>query len=73
MVRVKRGVQDKSKHKKILKMAKGYRGRSKNVFRIAVQKVEKGLQYAIAIEGQKKEILGLCGYKRSMLGPENTE
>ena len=54
MVRVKRGVQAKSKHKKILKMAKGYRGRSKNVFRIAVQKVEKGLQYAYRDRRTKK-------------------
>ena len=46
MARVKRGVQAKAKHKKVLKLAKGYRGRSKNVFRIAIEKVEKGLQYA---------------------------
>jgi len=54
MVRVKRGVQAKSKHKKILKMAKGYRGRSKNVFRIAIQKVEKGLQYAYRDRRKRK-------------------
>ena len=46
MARVKRGVQARAKHKKIIKSAKGYRGRSKNVFRIAIEKVEKGLQYA---------------------------
>jgi large subunit ribosomal protein L20 len=33
------------RHKKIIKMAKGYRGRT-NCFRIAVQRVEKALQYA---------------------------
>lgn len=33
------------RHKKVIKMAKGYRGRT-NCFRIAVQKVEKALQYA---------------------------
>ena len=54
MVRIKRGVQAKSRHKKILKMAKGYRGRSKNVFRIAIQKVEKGLQYAYRDRRTKK-------------------
>ena len=43
MARVKRGVQARAKHKKIIKLAKGYRGRSKNVFRIAIEKVEKGL------------------------------
>lgn len=46
MSRVKRGVTKQARHKKIVKMAKGYRGRNKNCFRVAVQKVEKGLQYA---------------------------
>ena len=46
MARVKRGVQARARHKKVIKQAKGYRGRSKNVFRIAIEKVEKGLQYA---------------------------
>jgi large subunit ribosomal protein L20 len=30
---------------KVVKMAKGYRGRNNNCFRIAIEKVEKGLQY----------------------------
>lgn len=46
MSRVKRGVTKKARHKKILKMAKGYRGRAKNCFRIAIEKVEKALQYS---------------------------
>ncbi|MDZ5761460.1 50S ribosomal protein L20 [Lyticum sinuosum] len=46
MTRIKRGVNAKEKHKKILKLAKGFRGRSKNCFRIAIQKVEKALQYS---------------------------
>lgn len=46
MARVKRGVCGTARHKKIIKMAKGYRGRSKNCFRIAVQKVKKALLYA---------------------------
>lgn len=46
MARVKRGVQVRARHKKILKMATGYRGRSKSCFRIAIERVEKGLQYA---------------------------
>ena len=54
MARVKRGVQARAKHKKIIKQAKGYRGRSKNVFRIAVEKVEKGLQYAYRDRRTKK-------------------
>ncbi len=36
----------KAKHKKILKLAKGYRGRANNCYRVAVEKVEKALQYA---------------------------
>lgn len=46
MSRVKRGVTKRARHKKILKLAKGYRGRAKNCFRIAIQKVEKALRYA---------------------------
>jgi large subunit ribosomal protein L20 len=46
MTRAKAGIVSKKRHKKIIKMAKGYRGRSKNCFRIAIEKVEKGLQYA---------------------------
>jgi large subunit ribosomal protein L20 len=46
MARVKRGVTARARHKKVVKQAKGYRGRNKNVFRAAVEKVEKGLQYA---------------------------
>ena len=46
MSRVKRGVTARARHKKVLAMAKGYRGRSKHVFRVAVEKVAKGLQYA---------------------------
>ncbi len=46
MARVKRGVTSRKRHKKILNMAKGYRGRNKNVFRVALEKVEKALQYS---------------------------
>ena len=46
MSRVKRGVTTHARHKKLVKQAKGYRGRSKNVYRSAIQRVEKGLQYA---------------------------
>ena len=54
MSRVKRGVIAHARHKKILDMAKGYRGRNKNVFRVAVEKVEKGLQYAYRDRRAKK-------------------
>jgi len=46
MARVKAGTKTRSRHKKIIKMAKGFRGRAKNCFRIAIEKVEKALQYA---------------------------
>ena len=54
MSRVKRGMTAHARHKKILDMAKGYRGRNKNVFRVAVEKVEKGLQYAYRDRKAKK-------------------
>ena len=46
MTRAKAGKVSKNRHKKIIKLAKGYRGRAKNCFRIAIEKVEKALQYA---------------------------
>ena len=54
MSRVKRGLTAHARHKKILSMAKGYRGRNKNVFRVALEKVEKGLQYAYRDRKAKK-------------------
>ena len=46
MARVKRGVTAHARHKKVIKQAKGYQGRGKNAFRVAIERVEKGLQYA---------------------------
>lgn len=46
MPRVKRGVTAHAKHKKVLALAKGYRGARKNVFRVAKQAVAKAGQYA---------------------------
>jgi large subunit ribosomal protein L20 len=46
MARIKRGVTAKARHKDVLAQAKGYRGRSKNCYRLALRRVEKGLQYA---------------------------
>ncbi|MDX2082642.1 MAG: 50S ribosomal protein L20 [Rickettsiales bacterium] len=54
MSRVKRGVTKKARHKKILKLAKGYRGRAKNCFRVAIEKVEKALRYAYRDRRAKK-------------------
>ncbi len=46
MPRIKRGVTSRARHKKVLKRAKGYQGRNSSCFRVATQKVDKGLQYA---------------------------
>ena len=46
MARVKRGVTTHARHKKVLRRAKGYRERNRTSFRVAIQRVEKGLQYA---------------------------
>jgi large subunit ribosomal protein L20 len=54
MAHVKRGVTAHARHKKVLDLAKGYRGRSNSSFRIAVEKVEKGLQYAYRDRRVKK-------------------
>ena len=50
MTRVSRGVTAKARHKKILKRAKGYYGRRKNVFRVAIQAVERGMQAFVCME-----------------------
>ena len=54
MSRVKRAVARNARRKKILKLAKGYRGRSKNNLRLAIERVEKGLQYAYRDRRQRK-------------------
>ena len=54
MARVKRGVTAHAKHKKILEKAKGYRGRRKNVYRVAIQAVTKAGQYAFRDRHQRK-------------------
>jgi large subunit ribosomal protein L20 len=54
MSRVKRGVTTHARHRKVIKAAKGSRGRSKNTFRAAIQRVEKDLQYAYRDRRTKK-------------------
>ena len=54
MPRVKRGVTARARHKKILVQAKGYRGRRKNVYRIAKQAVMKAGQYQYRDRRQRK-------------------
>ena len=54
MSRVKRGVTARRRHRKILSQAKGYRGRRKNVFRVARQAVIRAGQYAYRDRRQRK-------------------
>ena len=54
MAHVKRGVTTHARHKKVLKMAKGYRGRASTCYRVAIERVEKGLQYAYRDRRAKK-------------------
>lgn len=56
MSRVKSGVTTRSRHKKIIKQAKGFYGRRKNTFRVANQAVEKSAQYAYRDRKVKKRV-----------------
>lgn len=53
-MRVKRGFSSRRRHKKVLKLAKGFRGRRKNCYSLAVNAVEHGLQYAYRDRKAKK-------------------
>src|SRR5207247_9815175 len=60
MARVKRGVTTHARHKKVLELAKGYRGRASTAYRIALEKVEKGLRYAYRDRrNRKRDFRGL--------------
>jgi len=60
MARVKRGVTAHARHKKVIKLAKGYRGRGNNCFRVAIEKVEKALRYAYRDRrNRKRDFRGL--------------
>ena len=54
MPRVKRGVTARARHKKVLEQAKGFRGRRKNVYRIAKEAVMKAGQYAYRDRRERK-------------------
>jgi large subunit ribosomal protein L20 len=54
MPRVKRGVTARARHKKMIAMAKGYRGRRNNVYRVAKQAVMRAGQYAYRDRRNKK-------------------
>jgi large subunit ribosomal protein L20 len=56
MPRVKRGVTARARHKKVLALAKGFRGRRKNVYRIAKEAVMKAGQYAYRDRRNRKRV-----------------
>ncbi len=68
MPRVKRGVTARARHKKVLALAKGFRGRRGNVFRVAKQAVMKAGQYAYRDRRTKEARVSPvvdCAYQRS--------
>lgn len=56
MPRVKRGVTARARHRKVLALAKGFRGRRGNVFRVAKQAVMKAGQYAYRDRRARKRV-----------------
>jgi len=54
MARVKRGVTSHAKHKKVLKLAKGFHGRRKNTIRAAKAAVDHSMQYAYRDRKRRK-------------------
>lgn len=54
MSRVKGGPAAHARHRKIVKRAKGYRGRRRSIFTVANQAVEKAGQYAYRDRRAKK-------------------
>ncbi|MCX5887279.1 MAG: 50S ribosomal protein L20 [Proteobacteria bacterium] len=54
MPRVKRGFKSRRKHKKILKLAKGYQGGRSRLFRSAIETVDRALKYAYQARRTRK-------------------
>ena len=54
MTRAAYGAGNRRRHKKILALAKGYRGRASTCYRVAIEKVEKALRYAYRDRRNKK-------------------
>lgn len=57
MSRVKGGVTSRARHRKVIKMSKGFMGRSNNCFRPALERLEKSLQYAYRDRRNRKRDL----------------
>ena len=71
MARVKRGVTRHKRHRKIIKQAKGYRGSNKNVFSVAIEKVEKALRYAYRDRRTRKRDFRSLWIQRINAGARN--
>jgi large subunit ribosomal protein L20 len=68
MARVKRGVTAHARHKKVLELAKGYRGRGSKSYRVAIEKVEKALRYAYRDRRAKKRNFRALWIQRTNAG-----
>lgn len=66
MPRSKNAVASKARRKKILKQAKGFYGKRKNVLTVAKNVVEKGMTYMFVGRKLKKENIVPCGLPVSM-------
>jgi large subunit ribosomal protein L20 len=74
MPRVKRGVTARARHKKVIDQAKGYRGRRKNVYKIAKQAVMKAGQYAVPRPPQQEaRVQGLVDHPHQRGRPPGRE
>ncbi|MAH85572.1 MAG: 50S ribosomal protein L20 [Rhodospirillaceae bacterium TMED8] len=71
MSRVTRAVARNAQRKKILKQAKGYQGRSRNNIRLALERVEKGLQYAYRDRRTRKRNFRRLWIQRINAGARN--
>ena len=66
MARVTSGTTAKARHDKVIKAAKGYYGRRKNIYRVAKQAVDKARQYAYRDAVSASVKCALCGFSGSM-------
>lgn len=71
MARVKRGVQARKRHKKILKLAKGYYNARRKIYRVAKQAVIKAGQYAYRDRRNRKRTFRALWITRINAGARN--
>ncbi len=71
MARVKRGVQARKRHKKILKLAKGYYNARRKIYRVAKQAVIKAGQYAYRDRRTRKRTFRALWITRINAGARN--